>query len=163
MKAVFIGRFQPFHRGHHRVVEQYRGEYDDFALVMGSPRKSRSADNPLTAEERKEIIHACFPDLEILELEDEGPTEEDNERWARKLVETTGADVVLSQNELVKRLVEEYTDAELVEQELYDPERFSGTEVRRRMREGEDWRELVPECALETVRGYTDTVREAGR
>lgn len=161
MKAVFVGRFQPFHNGHHRVVAQYREEYEEFLLAMGSPTKARTARNPLTAGERKGIIRSCFPDLEIIELEDEGTTEEDNRRWAAKLIEATGADIVLSQNDLVKRLVREYTDAELVAQELYDPEKFSATEVRRRIREGGDWEELVPDCAVEPVRKYAEIIRES--
>lgn len=159
MKAVFIGRFQPLHEGHHRVLEKYQDGYDEFVLAMGSPGKSREAGNPLTAKERKDVIRACFPDLEILELADEGPTEEDNRRWAEKLMRVTGAKTVISQNELVKRLVREYTDAEIVEQELYDPDRFSGTEIRRRIREGEDWDELVPDCAVGTVEKYVGVIR----
>ncbi|MDY6768699.1 MAG: adenylyltransferase/cytidyltransferase family protein [Candidatus Nanohaloarchaea archaeon] len=160
MRAAFIGRFQVFHRGHHRVVEEYRDRYDDFVLVMGSPEKSRTEDNPMTAGERKDIIRACFPNIDIIELEDEGSTEEDNQRWAAKLGPETGADVIISQNDLVKRLVTEYTDLELVEQELYDPDVYSGTEIRRRIRAGEDWRELVPACAVETVEEHVDVIRE---
>ncbi|MFB6294671.1 MAG: adenylyltransferase/cytidyltransferase family protein, partial [Candidatus Nanohaloarchaea archaeon] len=57
MRAVFVGRFQPFHRGHHRVVTEYRDRYDEFVLAMGSPTVSRTPDNPLTADERREVIH----------------------------------------------------------------------------------------------------------
>ncbi|MDY6774360.1 MAG: hypothetical protein SVS85_04120, partial [Candidatus Nanohaloarchaea archaeon] len=93
-------------------------------------------------------------------LEDEGTSEEDNQRWAGKLERVTGADAVISQNEVVKRLVEEYTGMELVEQELYDPERFSATEVRRRMREGGNWEELIPECAVEKVEEFSQIFQE---
>ncbi len=160
MRAVFIGRFQVFHRGHHRVIEEYRDRFDEFLLGMGSPTKSRTSDNPLTAGEREDIIHACFPGIDVLQIEDEGPTEEDNQRWAEKLGPTTGADVVISQNDLVKRLIREYTDLDLIEQDLYDPDRFSGTEIRRRIRDDEAWEELVPDCAVGTVRQYTDIIRE---
>lgn len=160
MDAVFVGRFQPFHLGHFRVVEEYREEFESFSLVMGSASKSRTPENPLTAEERKRIIRSCFPDIHIIELEDEGSTEEDNRRWAEKLEEETGADVVISQNELVKRLVQEYTDMELVEQELYDPELFSATEIRKRVREGGDWEELVHDCAIRNIKECQGILRE---
>lgn len=162
MKAVFLGRFQPFHRGHSQVVEQYRETFDRFALAMGSAETARTVDNPLTAAERKDIIHGCFRDLAIVEIADEGPTEEDNRRWVRKLIRRTDADTVISQNSLVKRLVQEYSDAELVAQDLYDPERYSGTEVRRRIRAREEWQHLVPDCAVDAVETHVDTIRETG-
>lgn len=160
MDAVFVGRFQPFHLGHFRVVEEYQEEFGDFSLVMGSAGKSRTPENPLTAGERKEIIRSCFPEIKVLELEDEGSTEEDNRQWVEKLEEETGSEVVISQNDLVKRLVQEYTDMELVEQDLYDPEKFSATEVRRRIREGEEWKELVPDCAIQNIKDCQEVLRE---
>lgn len=131
-------------------------------LVMGSASTARTAENPLTAEERRDIIHQCFPDLEIVAMEDEGPTEEDNKRWAEKLDAVTAADTAISQNPLVKRLVREYTGMEVEEQELYNPEELSGTEVRRRIRQVEDWRALVPECAQAKVEEYLEIIRETG-
>ncbi|MDY6769643.1 MAG: adenylyltransferase/cytidyltransferase family protein [Candidatus Nanohaloarchaea archaeon] len=162
MNAVFIGRFQPFHRGHHRVVREHRDGYDRFMLAMGSAETSRTRDNPLTADERMEVIHACFPGLAVIPLADEGPTEADNRRWAEKLERETGADVVISQNDLVQRLVREYTEMNLVAQELYDPDRFSGTELRRRIRGDEPWQELVPDCAVDTVERYANIIAATG-
>lgn len=48
------------------MIRTYRPEYEPFVLALGSPEKSRTDENPLTATERREIIHACFPDLEIV-------------------------------------------------------------------------------------------------
>ncbi|MFB6291895.1 MAG: adenylyltransferase/cytidyltransferase family protein [Candidatus Nanohaloarchaea archaeon] len=161
-RAVYVGRFQPFHLGHFRVVDEYREEFDEFVMALGSADKRREEDNPLTVEERKDVIHQCFPGLHILGIEDEGDTEEDNRQWAEKLEEKTGADVVLSQNELVKRLVEEYTDMELLEHQLFDPEVYSGTEIRRRIRSDEEWRYLVAGCAEEKIEEYREIIRKSG-
>ncbi len=161
-RATYVGRFQPFHLGHFQVVETYSQEFDEFLVTLGSADKSREEDNPLTVEERKEVIHQCFPDIQILALEDEGSSEEDNQRWAEKLEEKTGADTVLSQNDLVKRLVKEYTDMELMEHQLFDPEVYSGTEIRRRIRSDEEWRYLVPECAKEKIEDYSQIIRKSG-
>jgi len=70
MKAVYLGRFQPLHEGHKNVIERYKDKYDEFALVIGSADKSRTDDNPLTAQEREQVIRECFPDLEILHKDD---------------------------------------------------------------------------------------------
>ncbi len=158
MRAAFLGRFQPFHIGHRQVVDKYSEEFEEFVLVIGSADVSREEENPLKAEEREELIRECFPDLEVLFLEDNDSDEE----WVGNLEGKTEADVVISQNDLVKELVEEHTDMEVEDQELYDPEIYSGTEIRRRIRSGEEWRYLIPECAREKVGELTEEIEESG-
>ncbi len=161
MTAGFLGRFQPFHQGHQQVVEKYRDEFDELAIIVGSADKEREEENPLSFEERKEIIQTCFPEIEVLPLEDEEKTEEGNKRWAKKL-EELDIDTVMSQNDLVQRIVKEKTGLELIEQELFDPGIYSGTEVRRRIRSGEEWSYLVPKCAKRKIEEFTQEIEESG-
>lgn len=160
-KALFLGRFQPFHEGHHNVVERYREDFDEFSVVIGSAGKEDEDDNPLSFEERKEIIHECFPDLEVKALKDEEKTEEGNKLWVSKL-EEIGADKVISGNSLVQRLVKQHTDMDVMTPELHDPEIYSGTEIRRRIRSGEEWRYLIPKCSQDRIEEYEDKIRDAG-
>lgn len=162
MKAVFLGRFQPFHIGHHRTVEQYKEAYEDFALVVGSSKKSRTAENPLSFEERKRIIEACHSNIEIVGLEDEDREEEGYIDWTEKLMEKTEADVVITRNNLVQRLVRKYSDAEIEDQELYRPEKCSGTRIRKKIREGEEWGGLVPDCCRGKIEEVQDVIKETG-
>lgn len=162
MRAAFLGRFQPLHEGHHNVIESYREEHDDFVVVVGSSDKERERDNPLSFEERKEIIQNCFPDLEVIGLEDKSKDDEGNRKWVQKLQEITGADMMISQNDLVKRLVQEHTDMVLEEQELHGGDMYSGTEIRRRIRSGEEWRYLVPDCASEIIDQHLDEIKGSG-
>lgn len=158
MKSAFLGRFQPFHLGHKKVVEEYKEEFEEFVLVIGSADKSREEENPLTAEEREDIIKECFPDLEILHLEDH----ESDKKWCKKLAEKTEADKIISQNDFVQELVKEYTEMDIEGQELYDPEIYSGTETRRRIRSGEEWRYLTPKCARDRIEELTETIKKSG-
>lgn len=60
--CVFIGRFQPPHKGHGLVIQAAldRGRY---ALVIpGSANEPRTCRNPFTAADRVEMIQAMFPD-----------------------------------------------------------------------------------------------------
>lgn len=129
--------------------------------MIGSAGKSREEENPLSADEREEILKACFPELEVLQLEDEGKGDEGNQIWIQKLKDM-GTERVISQNDLVKKLVSEDQGLELIEQELYDPEIYSGTEVRRRIRSGEEWRYLVPQCCEEEIAGFVEEIRDSG-
>jgi nicotinamide-nucleotide adenylyltransferase len=132
-------------------------------LVIGSAGESRTEKNPLTGREREEIIRECFPDIEILRLEDEERNEEGNRRWAEKLEEKISAEILLTRNELVKDLIEAYTDLQVEEQDMYDEDLYSGTEVRRRIRSGEEWRYLVPECSKKRVEELTEIVKKTGQ
>lgn len=57
---VFIGRFQPFHNGHHAVVKQALSLADRVVLVIGSSFKARDIRDPFTFEERRNMIEWCF-------------------------------------------------------------------------------------------------------
>ena len=71
--CVFIGRFQPFHAGHARVVEEGLRQGRRMVVLVGSANEPRSFRNPFTAEERIEMIRSSFgfdPRLVVLPLED---------------------------------------------------------------------------------------------
>ncbi len=108
------------------------------------------------------MIGQCFPDIEILGIADEGESQEGNQRWIQKLKEKTDAEVIISRNDLVKKLVREDDELELVEQDLYQKDIYSGTQVRRRVRSGQEWSYLVPECCEEEFGEMVDKVKESG-
>ena len=161
MKTVYLGRFQPFHKGHKNVVEKYREE-KDLKIAIGSTDKKREQENPLSFEERKEIIHSCFPDLQIIGIEDEGKTEEGNRKWAKKIERKTGAEALITRNDLVKRLITEHTDIQVIEPEKIGPDSYSGSEVRRRIQSGEEWRYLVPNCCQKQIKKYSNIIKKSG-
>lgn len=59
--AVFIGRFQPYHKGHHHVATEALKIARNLIFVIGSHDKPRDVRNPFTTEERRDIIQECFP------------------------------------------------------------------------------------------------------
>ncbi len=60
---IFIGRFQPFHKGHRYIVQQALGMSENLIFVIGSHDKARSIRNPFTTQERIQIIKAGIEDL----------------------------------------------------------------------------------------------------
>lgn len=162
MKTVFLGRFQPFHEGHYKVVEKYQEEYENFSLVIGSAEKERTKNNPLSLEERKEVIKECFPEIEIHGLEDREKNEKGNKTWIKNLEEKIGAEKVISGNKLVQRLVREQSSMKIQAPDMHDPEIYSGTEIRRRIRSGEEWRYLIPRDAQEKLEELEEKIKDAG-
>ena len=54
--VLFIGRFQPFHKGHEKILSHLLKRYFRVTLAIGSAQKRRTKDNPFSARERKEMI-----------------------------------------------------------------------------------------------------------
>ncbi|MFT4265971.1 MAG: bifunctional nicotinamide-nucleotide adenylyltransferase/Nudix hydroxylase [Xenophilus sp.] len=58
--AVVIGRFQPLHHGHQRLIEQALRTARRVIVVVGSDRQPRSVKNPFTFDERERMVRACL-------------------------------------------------------------------------------------------------------
>jgi len=59
-RALFIGRFQPFHHGHQKVVERLLASHGEVIIAVGSAERPMSGENPFSAGERVEMIRAAF-------------------------------------------------------------------------------------------------------
>ena len=54
--GVMLTRAQPFHKGHMDVVRQILEENEDCLIVIGSANKQNTARNPLSVQERTDLI-----------------------------------------------------------------------------------------------------------
>jgi bifunctional NMN adenylyltransferase/nudix hydrolase len=57
---VFIGRFQPFHKGHLTVVHAGLAQAEHLLLLAGSANRPRSLRDPFSADERGGMIRSCL-------------------------------------------------------------------------------------------------------
>lgn len=60
--GVFIGRFQPLHEGHARVIETAMQHCQKLIVLIGSAGSARTLRNPWTWTERAQMIEARFPE-----------------------------------------------------------------------------------------------------
>lgn len=65
---AYIGRFQPFHKGHKSVVDFALARAERVVIVVGSAGSARTAKNPWTEKERIAMIRACFTPEEAARL-----------------------------------------------------------------------------------------------
>ncbi len=146
MRALLLGRFQPLHLGHLKVISDMVEEAEYIVIAIGSAQYSHSLDNPFTAGERHTMIARTLRARGIDNCHIAGI--EDIHRYAvwvaHVVAQTPNFDVVYAHNPLSVRLFSE-AGYDMVELSLYEPERYSGTEVRRRMIERGDWQSLVPD------------------
>jgi bifunctional NMN adenylyltransferase/nudix hydrolase len=57
---VFIGRFQPFHNEHKRVIDTALSKAHNVLVLVGSAGKARTIRNPFTFEERRQFIYGSI-------------------------------------------------------------------------------------------------------
>ena len=69
MKYVYIGRFQPFHKGHKAIVDltvKMMKPEDTFMIIIGSADQQETERNPLSASQRpdtadsRSALHPCL-------------------------------------------------------------------------------------------------------
>jgi len=58
---VFIGRFQPFHNEHKRIIDVALEKSKHVLVLIGSAGKPRTIRNPFTYAERKQMIQKNYP------------------------------------------------------------------------------------------------------
>lgn len=63
--ALFIGRFQPFHKGHLEMVKKILKNNERIIIVIGSAEKNFIQNDPLTAAERFQVIDESLKEAKI--------------------------------------------------------------------------------------------------
>lgn len=154
-RALFVGRFQPFHQGHLHAVRTILEEAEELVIVVGSAQMSHEQDNPFTAGERIEMIRRALDAANV----DRGrymlipiPDAPAHRVWVAQVEsQSPEFDVVYSNQPLTRRLLLE-ASYEVREIEMYKREQYEATEIRRRILAREDWRSTVPEEVYRYVR-----------
>jgi cytidyltransferase-like protein len=82
--GYMVGRFNPLQKGHLAILEHVHQNNDQMVVLVGSAAEGRTHKNPLTFDERKQLILQSFPRALVLPLPDM-PGDED---WVR-LFEST--------------------------------------------------------------------------
>jgi nicotinamide-nucleotide adenylyltransferase len=150
-RGFYIGRFQPYHNGHHRVVEQIATEVDELVVGIGSAGDSHSARNPFTAGERIMMITKSLVDFDLVTYAVPIEDLDRNAVWVSHVQSMSpNFDVAYSNNPLVIRLFNE-AGIEVRQSSMYDRGVLEGTEIRRRMVEDDDWEALVPDAIVEVI------------
>ena len=153
--ALLIGRFQPPHSGHIKVIEEIAKDFNEIIIGVGSSQESHTMKNPFTAGERVMMLKNSLDSLNfnnnfnylIIPI----PDVNNNSIWVSHVCSHVPRfDIVYSRNKLVKRLFKE-AGFEVREQELYDRGIHEGTEIRKKIINGEKWEHLVPGEVVEII------------
>lgn len=92
--AIYIGRFQPVHKGHLHTIEQALYIAEKLVVVMGSPRPEHRSvlNDPFDFERRRELFPTHIKNdgrITFTHVED---VPDDDEAWARNVLRTVLGD-----------------------------------------------------------------------
>ena len=146
--GLFIGRFQPFHKGHLATVKFALEKVEQLVIVVGSAQKSHEPRNPFTAGERirmikesldsdgetdvRRILIIPVPDTDVHAL------------WTHQVDMLVPKYDVVFANDLFTLMLFQEKGIKALEAPLYRRDEMKATEIRKRMIAEEIWEDLVP-------------------
>jgi nicotinamide-nucleotide adenylyltransferase len=146
MKALFIGRFQPLHKGHLKIIEDASKKFQEVKIGIGSSQYSNSSDNPFSSDERKLMIEKSLEKIGVKNYKIFLiPDIHNPPKWVDHVVSiVTDFDIVISNNSFTGELFEE-KGFKVKITPLYNKKNYSGKVIRKRIINKESWKNLVPE------------------
>jgi nicotinamide-nucleotide adenylyltransferase len=145
--GLFVGRFQPFHKGHLGAIKYSLKKVEELIIIVGSAQLSHDTLNPFTAGERITMIKVTLKHEKI----DDGryiiipvPDVNMHSIWFSGLKSyVPNFDVVFSNDPLTRRLGKE--DGLRIENiPFIQREKYRSTEIRKRILINKDWEDLIP-------------------
>lgn len=151
--ALFIGRFQPFHKAHLKDIKNILKECDNLIIAIGSSQYSATEDNPFSTEERIEMIE------DVLISEDIGnytifpiPDVGDDKKWVEELITLVPKfDIVYTGNDWTENCFKKYKKKEFEIKKIKLIPGINSTTIRDKILKNENWQELVPEKVVEFI------------
>jgi nicotinamide-nucleotide adenylyltransferase len=156
LRALYVGRFQPFHLGHLEAIKYMLNEISELVIVIGSAQYSHTREDPFTAGERVTMIRLALnevgknpsryyiipvPDLNIHDI------------WVSHVLSYTPKfEKVYTNEPLTSRLFLEDGRFQVKSIPLKNRQFYSATEIRERILKKEDWEELVPRSVTRFIK-----------
>jgi nicotinamide-nucleotide adenylyltransferase len=169
MSSIFIGRFQPVHKGHIHTIRQILDKGENLIIAVGSAQYSHTPDNPLTGGERVMLIRQALIDedlpfdrIQIVPV----PDINIHPIWAAHLKSLVPYfDKAYSHNPLVQRLLRD-AGVKVEETSLHDRDSLSAKHIRELIRTGSsDWESLLSPGVVKLMKKHKmpERMREIGQ
>ena len=153
MKILFVGRFQPFHNGHLFVIKNYCEKVETVIIGIGSSQYSHSLENPFNEAEGKRMIdyslkYAGIENFEIISI----PDIHNYPKWVDHILSIIpDFDEVISNSQITKHLFKQ-KNIPVKETTYFEREKYSGSEIRRRIINDLEWESFVPPSVVNIIK-----------
>jgi nicotinamide-nucleotide adenylyltransferase len=143
---LFVGRFQPFHKGHLAAIKWILKKEGKIFIVIGSNQRLLTKDDPFYFKERKKMIEKTLKKEGIKNFKIFGVHDYRNDIfWAKKILKITKSNPkktkVFTKNPWTAKCFKRI--GVMVKPHPMFLNRLSGTKVRQNVREGKNWENLV--------------------
>ena len=149
MPAIFIGRFQPFHKGHQKAIKWILKREKKIIIVIGSIQESSTKDNPFSFQERKEMLNRTLLSAKVKNFEIYGVPDVLNDAlWTKTILKILNLKkaVIFTKNYWTERCFLK-AGMEVRRHPLF----FNGlcaTQVRENIINNKTWENMVPQGSL---------------
>ena len=156
--TLILGRFQPLHNGHLKVIKDAFAEDKDIMIAVGSSQKSDEKTNPFSGEERKMMIDAVLMAYKIKAKVLLVPDIDSDEQYVKYVERIIG-------RRFKKVITENPHTVELFRKAGYDvkvtPRYFdiSATGIRKKIAEKGDWENDVPKEVSKLIKSVSGVER----
>jgi nicotinamide-nucleotide adenylyltransferase len=148
--GLFIGRFQPFHKGHLYIIKKVLKRVDKLIIGIGSAQVINK-DNPLSVKLRKKMLEIVIEEegwgdriTSIILLRDYP----DDDFWLKKVLQKTGKpDIIIGNNEWVNGIFKRAGFA-VLRPGFYKRCLYEGVKIRKLISEGKKWKDRVPKYLI---------------
>lgn len=162
--ALFIGRFQPFHKGHLYGLKKCLEVGERVLIGIGSSNVALTKDNPYSEDLRRDMIYKVIEKyidsekvIDVIAIKDI-PSDSEWVEEVESMIYDLGFKnyevVVVSNNEWVTKLLGQAGFA-THQTGLFNRDELEGVKIREMMRAGDEgWKSRVPEEVAKIIFSY---------
>ncbi len=161
-RALFVGRFQPFHRGHLETIRAIRRNRPAEAVLIGigSAQESYTPENPFTAGERFEMIELSLREAHLADAVPVPiPDIHRHALWVRYVESLLPPFARVYTNNPLTRTLFEAGGYPVESPPLFERERWEGARIRAALRRGGPVEELVPPAVAQWLAQHQAAAR----
>ncbi len=150
--ALYIGRFQPFHNGHLKVIQEILKSYLHIVIAIGSSQEKNTKENPFSAAERLQMIKLALKEAG-LDLKNftfiKCPDVFDDSKWIGTVLKISPPfDVAYTNNEWVKYCFQ-FKNVKTHGTLYFAP--YKGELIRKRIAKNKPWEDYVPKAVYDYI------------
>ena len=157
-RALFIGRFQPFHNAHLIDIKKVLKEVEEVIIAIGSSQEKNTLDNPFSYKERRQMIANTLKNNKIKHYKIYPvPDLYNDKKWVDYIKKNLPKyDFVYSGNQWTLRCFKRH-DSKVKKIKLIKG--ISSTIIRDKIIKNKNWQSLVPKEIMD----YTKKIKGVER